>query len=627
MTYKHHGTPEGPIKPRRIGTDIKDKADQAPKFLFPLICITGVLIVLLATAGWLAGKAQTVQKELKAASQLLPRLKDEVARDDAEAAAGTVSELKSHTETARAASSDPLWTLAGALPWAGSNFRATAEISTVVDDVIRLGADPLVGVFRSLDWKKVMPSGEGVDLTSLKEAQPRIVSAAHAIRASSDRLDSIDRGGLLPQIAEPLAEAREQLTNLRVDIDAAAHVTTLAPEMLGMNGTKHYLLLMQNNAEIRATGGIPGALAVLTVESGKMSLTSQSSAGQLGSFAPPLTVDREQEAIYSSRIGKFMQDVNLTPDFPTAASTARQMWEKRTGEKVDGVLSIDPVGLSYVLDATGPVQLHEPENTLLSNGRLPSELTGTNVVSTLLSDVYKAIDNTAVQDAYFANVAKEVYGAFSSGTGDPARLVQGISRAADERRILLWSADPEIQKVISNYAMSGATSGQSVSAAQFGVYFNDGTGAKMDFYVKRTVQLLEECPRDGYSRMTVRVTSTNTAPVDAKSTLPDYVTGGGVFGVPEGTVQTNVIAYGPVQANVESAAVDGNKTDIAAHRHSNRPVGAVTMSLAPGQSKSVELTFGKIVQHTEPTVVVTPTIQSLKDVVLTMKPAVCPNAK
>ncbi len=81
--------------------------------------------------------------------------------------------------------------------------------------------------------------------------------------------------------------------------------------------------------------------------------------------------------------------------------------------------------------------------------------------------------------------------------------------------------------------------------ASFGVYFNDGTGAKMDYYVKRTAQLVKQCTGTEYGEVKVRITSTNTAPVDAATSLPAYVTGGGIFGVPPGSVQTNVIAYGP----------------------------------------------------------------------------------
>ena len=188
----------------------------------------------------------------------------------------------------------------------------------------------------------------------------------------------------------------------------------------------------------------------------------------------------------------------------------------------------------------------------------------------------------------------------SSGKGEAKGLIKGITRGAAEGRVLVWSGTANEQDIIANYPLSGSIAGKSVAPAQFGVYFNDGTGAKMDYYVKRTVQLVKECTGDDYGQVKVRITSTNTAPADAATSLPAYVTGGGIFGVPAGTVQTNVIAYGPVQANVETVTVDGTKTDFAAHHHANRPVGTVTVALAPGQSSTVEMTFGKIVQHAEP---------------------------
>jgi hypothetical protein len=62
--------------------------------------------------------------------------------------------------------------------------------------------------------------------------------------------------------------------------------------------------------------------------------------------------------------------------------------------------------------------------------------------------------------------------------------------------------------------------------------------------------------------------------------------------------------------------VAGKKSGFASQRHSGRPVGSVTVRLAPGESSTVDFTFGKIVQHTEPKLSVTPSVQAQKDVVL-----------
>ncbi|WP_253250380.1 DUF4012 domain-containing protein [Arthrobacter globiformis] len=480
-----------------------------------------------------------------------------------------------------------------------------------------------MSILQVVDWKSLKPNGNGMQLEPLLAAQPKLASAAHAVRQSSNRLNAINVDELMPQISSPLIQARSELSSLRDGLDSAADVAQILPSMMGQGAPRSYLLLVQNNAELRATGGIPGALAIVTVNKGKLSIGGQTSATALGPADPRVEVDPEQQQIYTTRMGKFMQDVNLTPDFPTAALTAKSMWQQKTGQKVDGVLAIDPVALGYVLEATGPVQVSDPALKELSHGTLPEELTAKNIVTTLLSDVYTKIPEPELQDLYFAGVAREVFAKLSSGSGDAQRLIDVLSRGASERRVQLWSAHTSEQAVVSKYPISGSITGDNVYPSQFGVYFNDGTGAKMDFYIKRTVQLIEECPVNGYAEVKARVTSTNTAPKDAATSLPDYVTGGGIFGVPPGSVQTNVTAYGPVQSHIETVFVAGKKTGFASYRHSGRPVGAITVRLAPGESSTIDFNFGKIVQHAVPQVSVTPTLQSQKEVALPPRTAEC----
>jgi len=604
-------------KPRRAGRKNRKRSTQ----------IALILIALAAffTSGcaWVALKVNSVKTELEGAAGLIPQLKQEIAVSDGDAAKATVAQLRQHTSTARQTSEDPLWTIFSGLPWAGPNLSAIAEVARSADDVAGLGLTPLVNVYDSLDWNSLLPSSKGTGLDPLKSAAPSVAASAYAVQVSSDRLAAIDVGQLLPQIAVPLAEAAEQLKQATTALNSAADASRIAPAMLGADGPRDYLLVIQNNAESRASGGVPGALAVLNFDNGELNLAAQSSAGDVGTMSPTFPVDQQQEYIYSTRLGKYMQDVNLTPHFPTAAETAQAMWERRTGQRVDGVISIDPIALSYILQATGPVQLSGRELDAIRATGLPAELTGSNVVATLLSDVYSEIPEPKLQDAYFAEVAKEVFSALSDGRSEAKSVISGITRGVEERRVLLWSGVREEQSVIANYAVSGSVTGPSISPAQFGVYFNDGTGAKMDYYVKRNVQLIKECPKDGYEQTTVRVTSTNSAPTDAATSLPAYVTGDGIFGVPPGSVQTNIVAYGPVQAHVEMAKLNGQKTEFAPHLHSSRPVGVLAIRLAPGESKTVDFTFGKIVQHAEPVLVVTPTVQDVKDVTLPTENATC----
>ncbi len=576
-----------------------------------------LLVLVGGATAWLGVRAIEIKDNLDATTQLLPKLKNELLDNDVDAASATVTTLADHTAAAKRAGSDPLWKLASSLPWIGPNLAAASEVATTADDVVRLAAQPLVGAFESLDWKSLTPVDGAVPLAPLQKATPNVVSAANSVELSYERLAGIDPAPLLPQIADPLESAKAQLDELRGLLSTASDAARLVPPMMGADGPRNYLLLIQNNAEVRASGGIPGALAVLRAENGKITLAAQDSASAMGSFTPPVKVDSEQEAIYSNRMGSYMQDANMTPDFPTAASTAKDMWLQRHPEQaIDGVISIDPVALALVLKATGPITVAPALPAGVSLGDIPTQLTSKNLVPVLLSESYAQIEKPAVQDAYFAEVAKKVFDVVASGKTPGDKLVQALTTGVSDNRILMWSAHGDEQAVLGDRGIGGAISGPSVPAAGFGVYFNDGTGAKMDYYVKRTVQLVQRCNADGYAEYTAKVTLTNTAPADAATSLPPYVTGDAVFGIPRGSVATNVVAYGPTQARTQEARIDGKVVGISSHSHDERPVGTVRVQLSPGQKQTVEIDFSKVVQTSTAQLSVTPTIQKKSDVIL-----------
>jgi hypothetical protein len=602
------------------------RLDRKPRTRYIKYIIVGssVTALVLAVMGlWLGSRAMIIRDNLEQVSLRVPEAKANMGNPSGTPPLDDILPIRENLATAQDAANDPVWKLAGAMPWLGVNFSAVTETTTSLRDVVEHAAIPLLSDVNLVQLNRLGFSNGVLNFEGLKQARPQLSAAAEVVKLSHERLTKINAASLIPPIADPLSRAEEQLTEISDSLDVAADVAYVAPVMAGADGPRKYLLIVQNNSEARATGGIPGALAVLSITDGKISLQSQTSASALGPFVPAVPLDSEQEQIYSVRMGKFMQDVNLTPDFPSSAEIARAMWEERTGQGVDGVISIDPIALGYILNATGPVRLANPAVVSLANGELPTELDSMNVVPTLLSDVYSRIEEPSLQDAYFAGVSQEIFAALSNSAGNSADLIRELSQGADEGRVSVWSARTAEQSVLTKYSLSGSIAGPSVQPAEFGVYFNDGTGAKMDYYVKRTVQLVKECSRNGYHQTTVRVTSTNAAPEDAATSLPSYVTGGGAFGVPPGSVQTNIVAYGPFQATVETARLDGQRTSFAPYLHSNRPVGVLAVQLAPGESKTVDITFGKIVQRTEPNLVVTPTTQHVSDVILPTKSAGC----
>ena len=580
--------------------------------------LTSLGLVALGCGVLLTHQASTVRDELKQVVAALPQLRNQLQDGRSTEAIQTFDAMQKQISLARATATGPLWKAGAVVPVVGPNFQAVTEAVVSADDVAARAVGPLLARFDSFDWRALSPTDGRIDVGQLQDAAPIITASANTVRLSHERLEAIDTERLIPEVADAVNAATTQLGDITGAFETASAAGQLLPPMLGANEPRNYLVLIQNNGEARATGGIPGALAILKVADGRLDLGEQSSAGAIDRFIPPLEVDPEQVAIYTARLGVQMQNVNLTPDFPTAAETAKRMWDSRhEGQTVDGVLALDPVVLSRLLDVTGPVELTDPEVLRLLHGTdLPTALTQENVIPTLLSDVYREIEEPKLQDAYFAAVAGEVFAAFTAGGGDGFGLLNALTSSVEDRRLYLWSSHAGEQNIISSTALAGSVTGSGSGGASFGAYFNDGTGAKMDYYVKRTAQLVKNCQRDGYSRYTVRLTVMNTAPEDAATSLPDYVTGGGVFNVAPGRIRTNNVVYGPAQSLVESATLNGNKVSFGTGKHGQRPVGTVTTELGPGESGVLEVTFIHVVQESEPQLRLTPGIQPLEDVLL-----------
>lgn len=587
-------------------------------FMF-LMLIAGV------AAGLLAKQASDVRNQLLQSVELVQQLRSEVEHGDHVSAQQTLTRLEEQTSDARSTVAGPLWEFSSFVPLAGPNISAVREVAVSADDIVSLALAPLLEKYDSLDWRELSPTEGRINVTELQKAAPTLSAAADSVEFSYSRMTSIDLTHVIPEIAEPIRSATEQLHSFAETLGTTSAASRLLPALLGADQPQKFLVLVQNSAESRATGGIAGAFAILDTDKGQISLGEQGSASDVGSFLPSLVVDEEQEALYTARLGTHMQNVNLTPDFPTAAQTAKQMWESRNpGQIIDGVIALDPVVLSHLLAATGPVNLDDlGALNAIRETSLPSSLTADNVVPTLLSDVYREIEDPRAQDLYFAAVAAQVFHAFMTSHVDTGKLMDSFGASTEENRLYLWSSHTTEQEIIASTPLHGSVAGPDAGGTAFGVYFNDGTGAKMDFYANRSVQLIQSCPIDGYRQYTVRVTASNNAPADAASSLPEYVTGGGVFGVEPGRIRTNYVFYGPPQAFVETAIVDGQSVPVSSGKHRQRPVGTVAIELGPGETSTIEVVFSRVVQDSAPQLRVTPTIQSPADVIQPLERETC----
>ena len=99
-----------------------------------------------------------------------------------------------------------------------------------------------------------------------------------------------------------------------------------------------------------------------------------------------------------------------------------------------------------------------------------------------------------------------------SGKGDPRAIIDGLRKAADERRVLVYSA---ARRRAGRHRQTGLAGALDTEAERpsIGVFLNDGTGAKMGYYLRNEVHVTEgDCRADGRREMQVRVVVNYDAP-------------------------------------------------------------------------------------------------------------------
>ncbi len=552
------------------------RARSRRRWIVPAIIV--VVLLLTGAAIMLAIQGLKARTTLTSAIPLVEQVEDGIRNGETESAQRAVAELKESTQEARDAATGPLWSIAGIIPWVGPNVSAVSTTVTVIDDITHDVLEPMVAAAESLDYSKLGPVDGRIDLEPLASVEPSVRAASVAFTEAQASMTEIDTERLVDQIAGPVGEIQEYLEALGPTVHTGARAARLLPPMLGADEPRTYLVLFQNTAEMRATGGIAGAFAIIRAEGGQLDIVHQGTAGELGLQyeEPVLALDPGKEAIYTQRLGRFFTGVNLSPDFPTAARLASEM-ARQAGFEVDGVVATDPVALSYLLDTTGPVSVPG------------GELAADNAVPTLLSDVYWEVDDPEQQDSFFAVTAVTVFEALTGGAGEPVELINALGAAADERRLLMWSSREDEQRELHGTVLSGAFDNSAPSASALGVFFNDGTSAKMQYYLDTEVTHLETVCVDAARYDTLEVTLTSTAPPEAADEFPSDVTGVGNTGVPTGSVRTNVYFYGGVDGEIREVRRDGTPIDSEPYADGDRPVRVFTTELAPGESVTFEV--------------------------------------
>ncbi|KQY58387.1 hypothetical protein ASD11_01600 [Aeromicrobium sp. Root495] len=554
---------------RRVGLD-----DVSPRQAVTTTLVT-LLLLLLVFFVWQAARAAVALDRAREQSTTLLLQLAQGSTDDARS---TAAQLRDSTADAHRHTSGPLWALGSHVPVVGDDIGAMRTVAAQLDLIAEEAVPPVVDVSQKIGIQTFTPRDGRIDLEALRTLRPALDRADEVLAEADRQLGSIDTGSLVGRLREPITRLRSDVATGAFAASAAHDAADLLPEMLGGEGTKRYLLVVQNNAEVRSTGGLPGSLSVITAKQGKLSMGKQGGTATIGiADKPVVKLTADEQSVFSTAMATDFRDANFTPDFPRAAQIVRAFADKAFDTTFDGVISVDPVTLGYLLDGVGPV--------LLDDG---TQLTASSAVDELLHGVYlRYADDLAQQDRVFADAARSIFDAMVGGDADAQRVVEALVRSARENRVLVWSKDDSIEGAVRRTGLSGVLPGGRKNPA-VGVYLNDSTGAKMQYYLESGSALRSIRCLDGDRQvLDLRTSLASSAPANA-SRLPVSVTGRGTF-FPRGVQGVNVRIFAPRGGSIDEISIDGKRQTVSGGTLDGRQVAVVPVRLKPGEDVAVSV--------------------------------------
>lgn len=565
---------------------VREPRQRRWRWLVVLLVVIGVLGVI---ALWLVVRAQQAEQALTGARSGVTLMREALDTGDVQQARELLKVVQADAARAADVTGDPVFTVVAAVPVLGNTPAAVQQVSQAADDLASNVLPDLVAAGAALRPDALRTSGKEINLKTFEVAAPLLTSSAAELSRISDDVAAIDTTATPPQVSEAVVALQDQVNSTLSTTESAATGAVLVPPMLGAEGERRYFLAFQSNNEARGTGGFFGSYGIATADAGRVRIEKLAPRSELDDQvyqSMPLDFGADYAALYGDDAASW-SGANLSPHFPYAARLWLTMWQDRTGEELDGVLTTDPVALSYILEATGPVTLDD--------GR---EINADNVVAFTENEVYSLIPDDRERDEYLQQISSAALKTLLSGQADPRTVIDVLGRAASERRLLLYSAHQSEERALADTSVGGVIPNDDAPFA--GMSLINGGGNKLDYYLSQRLDYrVVGCAPDGSRETEIVVGFENSAPDHG---LPLYVDARSDLGLkPDGTPRSGngdhlfyAQIYTTKGAVLTGASRDGQPIDVAQGRERGRPVYQVPVELAAGAS--TELTF----QLTEP---------------------------
>jgi hypothetical protein len=507
-------------------------------------------------------------------------LRDAAQNKDLAALSVSIGKAADAIEMADSSANDPLVQLFSNIPIIGNDIKA-ASIVASDGRMVLLAAEEVTLVASQLLKSDIgkKPLTDSTLVASLRDGMSQMNAAVQKLHLD---LQGIDESQLHFGLDTRIKSAKETVSAFATASARLTPLVQVGTTVLEQPGKKRWFVSIQNLAELRGTGGITGAFAVLTTNNGKLKLEEYGSDKVLLSDGriDYSSFPEELRDLWGVDLADW-RDINASAHAPYGARLLADGWEQLRGKKVDGVLFIGQGVVSQLSGAVGPI---ETRGVTVDKD---------NAVDFFAKEIYARFTKVKDKDDVVGELAKEMFQRLIDGKVSGAGLFAAAANDKTGDRLMAWSRDKSTQQIFSKYQVSGEVStgfGPNVL-----VTLNNAGGNKLDAYTTvKADYFLGICNVDtftGYqgrkSRVTIEVT--NSAPKG----LPAYVDMrlDDNFGEarPKGSNRNLVTIYGPVGSEAESLTVDGVEDFAINGMDRNRPLWIFDLQMLAGTTRTIVL--------------------------------------
>ncbi len=476
------------------------------------LAILAALIVILAALTALATLG--VRDDLEAGRSAMQQGRRALTFGNLDDASEDFAEAADRFDDAAVQAEEGLAAFTRSLPVLGRNIVVAEGVARAGEELAAAGTE-LVDSVRSLPdgLGSLAPIDGALPVAAMLDLSEEVVGAevrAHeALRTIQQTPSSLLAGPVGEarfEAERQVEEAAEALTSLRLILDGL-------PGFAGVEGERRYFFVAESPAELRGTGGLWGAYSIVTVDGGRFDFSAFAPIQQLPDLDPdslpaPNPDFRRNYDQYGG--AGFWRNMNMTPDFPSAARAALNAYEAYTKERLDGLIAADPFALQELLSVTGPTDVPG----------LNLSIDADNVVPFTTNEAYIRYDESPERKKVLGDVAKRVFERFLSLKEDNVGRLRAVAASVAGGHLQMYAPrDRALQEGLMLAGVDGALAsppGNDISA----VIVNSGSGSKVDYYATRTVDYSVLLGGDGEAISTTTVRIRNDSPT---SGIPGYV--------------------------------------------------------------------------------------------------------